>query len=352
MDDQTGPCIDSDSWALEAPDLDEIEAAIGNVATLCNVTPVLESAALNKRLNGRLLVKAEGLQRTGSFKLRGAVNRITQLNEGECRRGVIAFSSGNHGQAVAAAAKHFGIHALIVMPSDVSPLKLRKTTELGAEVVFYNKATQDREEVTARIVKSRGLVLVPPYDDRRIVAGAATLGLELLRQVASLGTSLDALVVNCSGGGLTAGCALARNALSPSTALIACEPEAFDDTARSLKLGTRVRNDLAAQSICDALQSPMPGQLTFKINREAIDECITVTDAEVIDAMAVASEEFGLVVEPGGAASLAAVLSGKVSIADKVVGITFSGSNIDRESFVKLLSRLETPVSAWRTHEL
>jgi threonine dehydratase len=330
-----------EGWTMQAPGKDEIEAAAERIASRCAVTPLLESHRLNQQLQGRLLVKAEGLQHTGSFKLRGAMNRIAQMTADELARGVIAFSSGNHGQAVSAAALHFGTAALIVMPSDASEVKVAKTRSLGAEVVFYDKASEDREEVAGKLAQARGFVLVPPYDDRRIVAGAATLGVETIVQATGLGLSLDSMVIGCSGGGLAAGCALAIANYSPNTDLIAVEPVEFDDTARSLREGRRVRNRRDARSICDALQSPMPGILTFAINRHAINQCLTVTDAEVVNAMTVAAREFGLFVEPGAAVGLAAILSGRYTIQNKTVAIAFSGSNVDVSTYCRLLSDAE-----------
>ena len=312
-----------------APTYADIEAAAARIAGVCERTPLLESAALNARLGGRLLVKAECLQRTGSFKLRGAYNRLAQLDETGRARGVVAYSSGNHAQAVAEAARLLGVHAVIVMPADAPPLKIERTRAAGAELVLYDRYGEDREAIAARIVAARGGTLVPPYEDPRIIAGGGTLGRELALQASELGVRLDALVVNCSGGGLIAGCAIALAELSPATQVYAAEPRSCDDTARSLRAGERLRNDTQARSICDALLVPIPGALTFGINRRLLAGAVTASDAEVIAAMRCARDELGMCVEPGGAVGLAALLAGRLPTQGRNVAAVLTGGNVD-----------------------
>lgn len=322
---------------VQRPTIADVREAAARIAPYAVVTPLLESPRLNQRLGGRLLVKAESLQRTGAFKFRGAVNRISRLSDDERARGVLAFSSGNHAQAVAHAAALFDAKALIVMPEDAPDVKICNTREYGAEVVLYDRYTQDREELGQAIAEDRGLVVVPPFNDPHIIAGQGTLGLEVIAQAGAVGADLDAFVVPTSGGGLTAGCALAFEAESPTTALWGVEPTAFDDTRRSLDAGERMRNDPNARSICDAVQTETPGWLTFPINQRLLTGVVTVSDDEALQAMAVAMQELKTVVEPGGAIALAAVLSGKVSLEGRAVAVVCSGGNTDQEILARAL---------------
>jgi threonine dehydratase len=326
-------------WHLTPPSFGEIEEAAGRIRGVLVETPLLESERLNARLGGRLLVKAEGLQRTGSFKARGAWNRLSLLLPDERARGVVAFSSGNHAQAVAWAGQRLGIGTVIIaMPADAPAAKIERTRGWGAEVVLYDRAVEDREALGRRLAAERGLVLVPPYDDRRVIAGAATLGLETARQAEAMGARPDAMLVCCAGGGLTAGCALAWEALLPAARVFSVEPEGFDDTARSLAAGTRLGNAPGAASICDAVLAPMPGILTFAINAPRLGGGLVVSDAEALAAMRVAFEEFGLVAEPGGAVSLAAALSGRVPVAGRTVAVALTGANVDPAMYQRALS--------------
>ena len=287
--------------AQNLPVFNDVRKAATRLAGWAVRTPLLEAPSLSKRLGFRLLVKAEPLQRTGSFKFRGAFNRLAQLDETERRRGVVAFSSGNHAQGVAAAAELLGIPATIVMPADAPALKLANTKGYGAEIVLYDRWTEDRERVTAKIAGDRGSVIVRPFDDPHIMAGQGTVGLEIVEQAKAAGIELDAFVTGASGGGLMAGCALAFEALSPKTSIYTAEPVGFDDYARSLAAGERVANDPGARSICDALMTSMPGELTFAVNRKRVAGGLTASDDEVLKAMAVAFQELKLVIEPGGA---------------------------------------------------
>ncbi|MGH8727588.1 MAG: threonine ammonia-lyase [Burkholderiales bacterium] len=328
----------NDNWGMSPPVFSEIEAAALCIAPVAIVTPLLDSPVVNERVGGRVLVKAEGLQRTGSFKIRGAYNRMAQLSDNERSNGVVAYSSGNHGQAVAAAARLLGTTAVIVMPADAPQAKIVKTKAFGAEVVLYDRYREDRVAIGEKVAIERGLVLVPPYEDRRIIAGAGTLGREIAMQADAMGARLDALLVCCSGGGLTAGCALALEALSPETAVIAVEPVGFDDTGRSLAAGERVSNESGARSICDALLVETPGLLSFAINRRLVSGAVAVTDDEAVEAMATAFREFGVVVEPSGAIALAAILSGRYDARDKTVVATITGSNVDIDTATELMT--------------
>ena len=325
------------------PTAEDVREAAARIAPYAVRTPLLESPRLNERLGGRLLVKAESLQRVGAFKFRGAVNRISRLTEEERARGVLAFSSGNHAQAVAHAAALFDVSAVIVMPEDAPAIKIRNTREYGAEVVLYDRYTEDREQVGLSVADERGLVVVPPFDDPRIIAGQGTLALEVIEQAAELDAALDAFALPTSGGGLTAGCALALEAWSPGTELWGVEPVDFDDTRRSLEQGERVRNDPSARSICDAVQTETPGRLTWPINRRLLTGVVTATDDEALDAMATAMAELKLVVEPGGAIALAAALSGHVAVEGRTVAVVCSGGNADPELLVRALEQLDRP---------
>ena len=317
----------------------DVLAAAVRLAPHVVETPLLESPLLDARVGGRLLVKAEMLQRTGSFKWRGAMNRLLQLSDDERRRGVVAFSSGNHGQAVAAAARRVGTSAVVVMPADAPRMKVERTRAHGAEVVLYDRLRDDREAIGRRLAAERGLVLVPPFDDPMIAAGQGTLALEVARQASDLGARLDAFLVPCSGGGLAAGCALALERESPGTRVYTVEPAGFDDMARSLASGRRVENRPGGRSICDALLAAAPGEMTFEVSRSRLAGGLVVTDEQVQDAMAAAFDALKVVVEPGGAVALAAVLSGALDCRGKTVAVVLSGGNVDPETFARALGR-------------
>lgn len=321
------------------PGLAEIEAAAGRLAGVARRTPLLADTPFDEITGGRLLFKVEALQRTGSFKIRGAYNRLVQLDAAARRAGVVAFSSGNHAQGVAAAARMLGMQATIVMPQDAPKAKLENTRALGAEVVEYDRYTEDREAIARKLVTERGATLVPAYDDPHVVAGQGTVGLELMQQAAELGLVPDQVIVPTSGGGLTAGTAIAVRALAPEAAIYGVEPEAFDDTRRSLAAGTLLANPPEARSICDALQSSPPGRLTFAINRELLAGILTVSDEEVQAAMSRAFRYLRVVVEPGGAVALAAALAGKVPLTGRTTAIVLSGGNVDAATFVAALAR-------------
>jgi threonine dehydratase len=322
----------------ELPTFRDIERAAMRIRGKAVATPLLESVQLNERVGGRIFIKAECLQRTGSFKFRGAWNRISQLDGKSNRGGVVAYSSGNHAQGVAAAAQIMGLPALIVMPEDTPEIKKANTKSYGAEIVTYDRATESREDIANRHVASRGAVLVPPFEDFHIIAGQGTCGLEIVTDAKARDVLLDHMLVNCSGGGLLAGVALAFSELSPTTKLHAVEPEGFDDYGRSLKSGKREKNTAASGSICDALLSVSPGEMTFAMNRPRVSGGLVVSESEVKQAMRFAFENLKLVIEPGGAVGLAAILSGKIAAKDKIIGIIASGGNVDPAQYARILA--------------
>ena len=330
--------LDTTLETIPLPGLTEIHAAAEKLAAVAVETPLLQAPALDRRTGGHVLIKAEMLQRTGSFKFRGAYNKISRIAPALRNKGVVAFSSGNHAQGVAAAAQLLNTPATIVMPADAPAIKIENTRGYDASVVLYDRDTGDREAIAAEIVARTGATLVRPYDDPDIIAGQGTIGLELVRQAEALGCRLDVVLTPCSGGGLMAGCATAVKALSPQTRLMTVEPQDFDDMARSLASGHRQTNKPGRRSICDALMSPIPGVLTFRINQRLTEAGLAVSDAEVQQAMAFAFRELKLVVEPGGAVPLAAVLSGKVEAAGQTIALVLSGGNVDAATFTAALA--------------
>jgi threonine dehydratase len=312
------------------PVFDDVKAAARRIAGHARKTPLLAGTPLDRLTGGCILLKLETLQHTGSFKFRGAWNRLAQLDERQRAAGVVAFSSGNHAQGVAEAARRLGIRATIVMPSDAPRVKMQNTRDMGAEVVEYDRVHESREQIAAKIAGERGATLVPSFDDPDVIAGQGTVGLEIAEQAGDLGLTLDDVIVCCSGGGLTAGIAVALEKLAPHAGLWTAEPEAHDDHRRSLASGRRQRNDPGVPAtICDALLAPMPGELTFAINQSRLRGGLAVSDDEVRRAMAFAARTLKLVVEPGGAVALACVMSGKLDVRDRTVAITLSGGNVD-----------------------
>ncbi len=320
------------------PDARAVRAAATRLRGKALPTPLLSSPRLDATLGCRLLVKAECLQRTGSFKFRGAYNALSQLGMAERRNGVVAYSSGNHAQGVAAAAQLLGMPAVIVMPSDAPSIKIANTRSYGAEIMLYDRYRENREALAARIAAERGAELLPPYDDGRVIAGQGTIGLEIAAEAETSGQIVDLMVASCSGGGLITGCALALADASPRTEVYAAEPEGLDDMRRSLLAGERLNNDPAARSICDALLAPMPGEITFALAQRLVAGGVAVSDDEVRHAMRVAFEELKLVLEPGGAAALAAILARKLDVQGKTVAVIASGGNVDRATFVAALA--------------
>jgi threonine dehydratase len=321
----------------DLPVFDDVLRAAERLRGVAVHTPLLRSDRLDELMGGRILLKPETLQRTGSFKIRGAYNRLKQLVEtGQDRGGVVAFSSGNHAQGVAAAAGLLGMKAAIVMPNDAPALKIENTRRLGGEIILYDRWTEDREAICARIAGERGATVVPSFDDAGVIAGQGTVGLEIAADARALGLALDAVYVPASGGGLAAGIGLA---LDPATELYTAEPASFDDHARSLATGQRTGNDPAARSICDALLASMPGRMTFALNRNRLAGGLTASDDEVLQAMAFGFEVLKLVIEPGGAVALAALLAGRIDARGRTVGIVLSGGNVSPDTFADCLSR-------------
>lgn len=314
---------------MKIPGFDDVTAAASRLKPYVVHTPLLRSPILDARVGARLLIKAECLQLTGSFKVRGAYNRLLTMSANEREAGVVAWSAGNHGQALAFAGKHLGVKVTIVMPADAPRTKIWGTEHWGAKVVLYDRRTESREDIGWHIAQKEGRVVVPPFDDADVVAGQGTACLEALRDAATMGASPSALLCGTGGGGLIAGCALAAEGMGIPLRLHSVEPVGYDDTARSLVKGELVSNDGSFPSICDALMTTRPGAIPFAINRGRLDKGLTVSDAEVRDAMRVALQELKIVVEPGGAAPLAAALFRPEIVQDRTVIILLSGGNVD-----------------------
>ena len=320
------------------PTAADIEASVRRLAGVAVRTPLINAPVLDAVIGARVFLKTETLQRTGSFKFRGAFNKISSIPPEHRAAGVVAYSSGNHAQGVAAAARLLGMHATIVMPRDAPKAKRERTLALGAEVVSYDRDSEDRAAIAKKIVTERGATLVPPYDDPLIIAGQGTIGVEIVEELAQLSLKPDIVVVGASGGGLAAGISLGVKASVPSAKFFLVEPEGFDDTLRSFASGKREANARMSGTICDALMSNTPGELTFPITRELIGQGTTVSDGEVQRAVRYAFNELKLVVEPGGAIGLAALLAGKVDVKGKVVVGILSGGNVDVEMFARLIA--------------
>ena len=319
------------------PTFADVDLAADRIRGVAVRTPLINAPVLDERLRARVFLKAETLQRTGSFKFRGAYNKISSIALERRAGGVVAYSSGNHAQGVAASAKLNGMRATIVMPADAPLAKRQRTQALGAEVVLYDRDREDRAAIAHKIADERGATLVPPFDDPLIIAGQGTIGREIVEDLSMLGLKPDLVLVGCSGGGLIAGTALGVKARVPDAVFYAVEPAGFDDTLRSFASGNRERNARMSGSICDALLTDRPGEITFPINRALVGQGLTVTDEEVARAVRYAFEELKLVVEPGGAVGLAAMLAGKVELAGKIVAGVLSGGNVDAEMFGKLI---------------
>jgi len=300
-------------------------------------TPLLEAPLLNERLGARVFVKPEVLQRTGSFKFRGAYTKISRIEPTQRQKGVVAYSSGNHAQGVAAAATLHGIPSTIVMPKDAPEIKIENTRAYGAEVILYDRYTESREEIGARLCDELGAILVPPYDDVDVMSGQGTVGLEIIEDLEEKQQRANKIIVPCGGGGLLSGLSTVFASSSPGTDIWAAEPEHFDDTARSLVAGERVSNAPEARSICDSLSTPTPGDITFPINQRLVTGGVALSERQIADAMVEAFRLFKIVVEPGGAAALAAALYGHVDIAGQTVVVVCSGGNVDPALFSRIL---------------
>jgi threonine dehydratase len=316
----------------------DIDAAAKVIAPYAVRTPLLSPAVLSERLGAKVFIKPELLQRTGSFKFRGAFNKLSSIPLEARGNGVVAFSSGNHAQGVAAAAQILKMHATIVMPSDAPLSKRERTKGYGAEVVLYDRDREDREAIARDIAGKRGATVVPPYDDPMVIAGQGTVGREIAEDMAALGTAPDIVVAQASGGGLIAGIATAVKAKFPQTKVIVAEPKDYDDHALSLRAGRREAHHAKHRTICDALMAETPGEITFAINGKLLAGGVTASDEEVGAAMAFAFRELKLVVEPGGAVGLAALLSGRLDAQGKNVVIVLSGGNVDADLYAKLIA--------------
>ncbi|WP_425099899.1 threonine ammonia-lyase [Tropicibacter sp. S64] len=321
-------------------DITRIEAAARRLQGHARRTPLLGAPALDEIAGRRLLVKPECLQRTGSFKFRGGWSAVSALPEDIRARGVIAFSSGNHAQGVALAAREHGVPAVIIMPSDAPSLKIGNTRALGAEVVLYERGREAREEIGQRLSQERGLTLIKPYDEPEVIAGQGTCGLEIAEQAAQMGIAKAEVLVCCGGGGLTAGIALALEARAPGMTIHPAEPEGYDDTARSLACGERQRNASESGGLCDAILTPTPGELTFPITSRLCGPGVVVSDDDVLRAMALAFRHLKVVAEPGGAVALAGALFHGDELDGDTVIATISGGNVDEAVFMRALATL------------
>ena len=327
------PDLDTGPITLKA--IHEAAEALQGVVTR---TPLLENLDVNAQLGGRLLIKAEHAQRTGAFKIRGAFNRLRFMSEAEKRRGTITYSSGNHAQGQALAARLARTTAMIVMPADTPAAKVESTEGLGAQVVTFDRDSEDSNEVVARLQAETGRIVVPPSGDVRILAGAGTASLELFQQAQEADASLDAVLVPCGGGGLTAATAFLMHELSPKTRVFAVEPELFDDTRRSLAAGERVSNPKGRRTICDSIMTPTPNAHTFEINRRLLAGGLTAGDDDAREAMRFAFDSFKIVVEPGGAVGIAAVLNGQIDITGKTIAVFTTGGNVDPQRYCELVN--------------
>jgi len=320
--------------------IEMIRAAALRLQGHARVTPLLSSPVLDKIAGRRVLVKAECLQHTGSFKFRGGWSAVSMLSDEQLMNGVIAYSSGNHAQGVALAAKEHGAPAVIVMPSDAPKIKVNNTRALGAEVVLYDRANEDRDAIGQRIAKERNLTLIRPYDEPLVIAGQGTVGLEIAAQAAEAGVTEADVVVCCGGGGLTSGIALALVEDAPKMRVHPAEPAGFDDVTRSLAAGKILSNPSVSGSICDAIVTPQPGALTFPIMQAHCGAGVVVTDEDCLRAMGLAYERLKIVVEPGGAAALAAALFYPDQFeGDAIIAVT-TGGNVDPATFIRALETL------------
>jgi threonine dehydratase len=324
---------------MKLPTFEDVKSAAKQIEGYAVKTPFLKAQDLSEKLEAEIYIKPECLQRVGAFKFRGAFNRLSRLNEEERKRGVVAYSSGNHAQGVAASAQILGMSAVIVMPEDSPKMKLQNTKNYGAEVITYDRENESREEIADKISKERGCIVVPSFEDHYIISGQGTAGLEAVMQAEAVGVKLDIFMTPIGGGGLISGCSLAVKGLSPDTDIYGVEPDGFNDVQRSLESGKIEHNSRASGSICDAILTIHPEPMTHKIMSDNLSGVLTVTDDEVLVAMKYAWEKLKLVVEPGACVALAAVLHGKIDVKGKNVCIVLSGGNVDEETFKKALDK-------------
>jgi len=321
--------------------IDMIRAAAGRIKGHARRTPILTSPFLDEIAGRRVFVKAECLQHTGSFKFRGGWASVSALTDNALKTGVVAFSSGNHAQGVALAAREHGAPAVIIMPSDAPEVKIENTRALGAEVILYNRETEDRDEIGERLSEERNLTLIKPYDAPMTIAGQGTVGLEIAEDMTALGVTEADVMVCCGGGGLTSGIALALAADAPGLRARPAEPEGFDDVTRSLKSGKIERNARLSGSLCDAIITPQPGDMTFPIMQKHCGPGVVVSEEECLRAVGLAFERLRIVVEPGGAAALAAALFHPEEFSGDAVIAVATGGNVDPEVFAKALETLK-----------
>ncbi len=323
---------------MTLPTFDDVLEADARIRPHALETPLLRSDALDAATGGRVYVKSECLQPRGAFKIRGAANAMLKIPLADRAKGVVAFSSGNHAQGIAFMAKALGMAATIVVPSDAPKGKLDSVARDGAKIITFERNLESREAIAAQIVAETGGTLIAPFDHTDVIAGQGTCGLEMIRQAKDLNIAFDHLVVCTSGGGLAAGIALAVEGLSPETQIVLAEPEGHDDFGRSLNVGHALSNEAGTRSLQDALLTPKPGELTFPILKRVGAFGIAISDAQALYAMAFAFKYLRIVLEPGGAAALAGVLSGKLPTNGRTIGITASGGNVDAQTFMRALA--------------
>ena len=316
-----------------------IKAAEARIEGHARRTPLLSSPFLDEIAGRRVFVKAECLQHTGSFKFRGAWSAVSSLTDNALKAGVIAFSSGNHAQGVALAAREHGTTAVIIMPADAPAMKIENTRDLGAEVVLYDRGSEDRDAIGDKLSSERGLTLIKPFDEPQVIAGQGTTGLEIAAQAAEHGVTEAEVIVCCGGGGLTSGIALALQQDAPKMRVRPAEPEGFDDVARSLASGKIERNTKLSGGLCDAIITPQPGDITFPILKRVCGAGLVVTEAEALQAVVLAFSRLKIVVEPGGAGALAGALFHKVESEGEAVIATVSGGNVDADVFAMALTK-------------
>ncbi len=324
---------------IELPSAAGVRAAAERIKGVAIRTPLLENEWLNKIAGGRVLMKAEILQHGGSFKFRGAMNRLSLLTAEERARGVLAWSSGNHAQGVARAAALYGAKSVIVMPKDAPALKVAQVRAYGGEIVLFDRYTEDREAIGRALAEKHGYALAPSYDHVNIIEGQGTLALEAAEEARAMGAALDAFVVCCGGGGLTSGCATILEEVSPKTDIIIAEPVGYDESWASIRAGKKLKADITRKTICDAIATPTPGDITFEVMRRRVAGGVSLTDDEVAETIAWAFKYLKLVIEPGGAVALAAVRHRKIATQGRTIGLTLSGGNIDPSLFATILGR-------------
>ncbi|PCJ23251.1 MAG: pyridoxal-5'-phosphate-dependent protein [SAR86 cluster bacterium] len=323
--------------------LEDIQQAAKRLDGVAIKTPLLSCVELNARVDAKVFLKPECLQHIGAFKFRGAYNRLSQLSSAEKARGVVAFSSGNHAQGVAYAAKLLGMKATIVMPSDAPIIKKEGTEKLGAKIRLYDRDTESREEISAAIAADTGAVLVPAFDDVDVIAGQGTCGLEIMQQMQDIQCVPDIVLSPCGGGGLLGGISTAVKGCNASTLVYGVEPENYDDHSLSKQAGKRVTINPQVKTSCDALMATAPGEITWSINSKTVEDFLTVSEDDVAHAISFAFRYLKLVVEPGGAVALAALLQNKLDVAGKAVAVILSGGNVDSRSFAEYLEKFPSP---------